>query len=158
MLCATFQWFDVPSYSGNTIKRISNKPKGYLSDTGFACALQMLSTPKSIESHPLAGALFETAVVSEIRKLCSKLATQPRLYHWRSHGGAEIDLILERDGVFYPFEIKMTSNPSRDDTKSITAFRKTYSKLNISPGIVICPTQNFNKISDNDFTLPWDCL
>ena len=158
MFSATFQWFEVPAYSGNTIKRISNKPKGYIADTGFACALQMLSTPKSLGGHPLIGALFETAVVGEIRKLCSKLATPPRMYHWQSHGGAEVDLILERDGIFYPIEVKMTSSPSRDDTKSITAFRKTYPKLNISPGLVICPTENFHKISENDYALPWDTL
>lgn len=158
MLSATFQWFEVPAYSGNTIKRISNKPKGYITDTGFACALQMLSTQKSLGGHPLTGALFETAVVGEIRKLCSKLATPPRMYHWRSHGGAEVDLILERDGIFYPIEVKMTSNPSRDDTKSITACRMTYPRLNMSPGLVICPTENFYKISENDYALPWDTL
>ena len=158
MLSATFQWFEIHPYSGNAIKRISNKPKGYIADTGFACALQMLSTPKTLGNHPLTGAIFETAVVSEIRKLSSQLATQPRLYHWRSHSGAEVDLLLERDGFFYPIEIKLTSNPSRDDTRSLAAFRKTYQKLNTAPGLVICPTQSFYQISENDYALPWDAL
>ena len=60
--------------------------------------------------------------------------------------------------LLYPIEIKMTSNPSRDDTKGITAFRNTYHRLNISPGLVICPTQNFYKISENDYALPWDAI
>jgi hypothetical protein len=44
ILSATFQWFEIPAYSGNTIKRISNKPKGYIADTGLACTLNMISS------------------------------------------------------------------------------------------------------------------
>lgn len=44
-------------------------------------------------------------------------------YHWRSAGGAEVDLLLERDGVFYPFEIKMTANPTRREASGLMAFR-----------------------------------
>jgi hypothetical protein len=29
MLHATFQWFELSAYHGNTINRISGKPKGY---------------------------------------------------------------------------------------------------------------------------------
>ena len=38
ILQATFQWFEVPAFSGNAIKKVSNKPKGYIGDTGLACA------------------------------------------------------------------------------------------------------------------------
>ncbi|OGV37161.1 MAG: GTP-binding protein [Lentisphaerae bacterium GWF2_49_21] len=158
ILSSTFQWFQIPSFSGNTTKRISGKEKGYLSDTGLACMLQMLSSPQSLSGHPLTGALFETAVLSEIRKLSVTMPIPPYIYHWRSHGGAEVDLILERDGIFFPIEVKLTGNPRRDDAKGILAFRKTYPKLKISPGLVISPTHEFSKITENDYSLPWDTL
>ena len=97
---ATFQWFDVPAYHGNTIKRISSKPKGYIADTGLVCYAQSISSPQAIGAHPLWGALFETAVVNEIRKQCSLLNPMPNMYHWRTHREAEVDIILERDGIF----------------------------------------------------------
>ncbi|MGC9260465.1 MAG: DUF4143 domain-containing protein [Phycisphaerae bacterium] len=108
-----FQWFETPAYHGNTIKRISGKPKGYLSDTGLSCSLQRISAPSTLSGHPLTGALFETAVAGEIRKLSATLSTPSSMYHWRSHSGAEVDLLLERDGTFYPMEVKLSSRPSR---------------------------------------------
>lgn len=157
MLRSTFQWFEVPAYHGNTIKRISGRPKGYLADTGLACSLQTISTSRALSGHPLVGALFESAVVGEIRKLASTLASPPNFYCWRSHGGAEIDLLLERDAIFYPIEVKLTSRPTRQDTRSFEAFRTTYPNLNVAPGLVIAPVDKISRLSETDYCLPWDC-
>jgi hypothetical protein len=156
LLKATYQWFEVPAYSGNAVKRVSGKAKGYLADTGMACHAQLLSSPLTLGGHPLLGALFETAVVAEIRKHASAMPTPPQLYHWRTNGGAEIDLLLERDGAFYPIEVKTKSTPSRRDTTGITAFRKTYSHLRIKSGLVIAPTAKILQLSDADWAIPWD--
>ncbi len=155
-LRATFQWFEVPAYHGNTIKRISGKSKGYIADTGLACSLQMISTPQTLSGHPMTGALFESAVIAEVRKLSATLATPPNLYHWRSHGGGEVDLLLERDGRIYPIEVKLNSHPSRKDARGITALRDTYPKQNIAPGLVIAPTGQFIRLSKTEYALPWD--
>ena len=34
---ATFLWFALPAFSGNPVKRVSQRPKGYLADTGLSC-------------------------------------------------------------------------------------------------------------------------
>lgn len=105
----------------------------------------------------MTGALFETAVVGEIRKLSNTLLPLG-MYHWRSHGASEVDLILEQNGVLFPIEIKLTSNPTKKDVKGITAFRKTYPDLKIAPGLIICPCEKVVKISENDYALPWDSV
>lgn len=156
ILHATFQWYEVPAFSGNTVKRISGKPKGYVSDTGFSCAVQAISSPRSLGVHPLLGSLFETAVVGEIRKQSEILSVRPNLYHWRSLRGAEVDLILERDGKLYPIEIKAASHPSRADTRGITLFRQTYPNLKVEKGLVIAPTEKVIALNDNDIAIPWD--
>ncbi len=156
MLTATFQCFEAPAYHGNVIKRISNRPKGYIADTGLACSLQMISKPQTLGGHPMTGALFETAVVSEIRKLARTLSTPPSMYHWRSHSGGEVDLLLERDGIFHPIEVKLSSRPSRGDLRGIKSFRSTYPGLDIAPGLVICPTERFMRLGDDEYALPWD--
>ncbi len=158
ILKATFQWFEVPPYHGNTIKRISKKNKGYISDTGLACSLNMISSHQALSGHPLLGALFETAVVSEIRKLSNAMPSPPGLYHWRSHGGAEVDLILERDGILFPIEIKVKTQPSNKDARGIKAFRETYQNLRIAPGLIICACEKFMKISENDYCMPWNIV
>ncbi len=154
----TFQWFSIPAFSGNMIKRVSNKPKGYFADTGLICNAQAISSPKALGGHPLLGAVFETAVVTEILKLSAAMTTRANMYHWRVHSGAEVDVILEKDGIHYPIEIKIKSNPSGSDTRGITAFRERYPKLKIAPGLVLCPCDQFSQLSDNDYALPWDSL
>ncbi|MCY3760636.1 MAG: ATP-binding protein [Gemmatimonadetes bacterium] len=156
LLKATYQWFEVPAYSGNAVKRVSGKPKGYLADTGMACHAQLLSSPESLGGHPMLGALFETAVVAEIRKQAGAMSTPPQMYHWRTNGGAEVDLLLERDGRFYPIKIKLAGVPSRRDTTGISAFRKTYPGLRIEPGLVIAPIREVLQVSEQDWAIPWD--
>lgn len=156
MLKATFQWFDVPAFSGNNIKRVSGKPKGFVADTGFACAAQLISSPAALAGHPMLGALFETAVFAEIRKQSALLSPAPQLYHWRSAGGAEVDLLLERDGKFFPLEVKVKSQPTRRDARGIKALRDSYPALAIQPGLVIAPTQRSLKLSDEACAIPWN--
>ena len=102
------------------------------------------------------GALFETAVVGEIKKQISTLSPRPNLYHWRTHGGGETDLILERDGVYYPVEIRAKSNPSRKETTGISSFRKTYPNLKIEKGLVLCPSARIVQLSELDYAVLWD--
>ncbi|NCD34510.1 MAG: ATP-binding protein [Spartobacteria bacterium] len=159
LLKATFQWFEIPAFSGNASKRISGKAKGYFGDTGLACYLQQMSSPRTLEGHPQTGALFESAVVAEIRKMAALESSCPKLYHWRSHGGAEVDLLLERDAVYYPVEVKLTMSPRRRDTRGITQFRQTYPHLNIAPGLVVTPGlvsgAGIEKVSTDDYARAW---
>lgn len=156
ILHSTFQWFEIPPYSGNAIKRLSGKSKGYLGDTGMICNTQAIGTPDALGGHPLWGSLFETAVVCEIRKRSRMMDSPPNLYHWRSHGGGEVDLLLEWNGKFYPLEIKGKSHPTRADIRGIEAFRKTYPRLQIPAAGVIAPCESFSKISEDVHLFPWD--
>jgi uncharacterized protein len=157
-LLQTFEWFEIPAFSSNHIKRISEKPKGYFADTGQVCYSQMISSPEAIGAHPLWGALFENAVVSELRKQASLIATPPQFYHWRLHSGAEVDLILERDGKFYPIEIKAKSKVTTNDASNIKALRKCYPHLNVQKGLIIAPCESRYPVTENDWAMPWDCL
>ena len=156
VLIATFQWHEVPAFFANTVKRISRKPKGYLADTGLVCSALRISSPRALADHPALGAIFETAVVGEIRRLISILSPRPALHHWRAHGGSEVDLILERDGMLYPLEIKLSSRPSRRDARGITTFRQTFPHLSISKGLVLRPTGAAEALTRDVLSIPWD--
>lgn len=156
ILKATFQWFEIPAYSGNAVKRVSSKPKGFVADTGVACAAQAISSPHAIGGHPLWGALFETAVAAELRKQCALLSPRPNLYHWRAYSGAEVDFLLEWNGTWFPIEVKAKSQPSRRDTGGLTAFRKAYPTLSIAKGLVIAPVDTVRPLAEDTYALPWD--
>ena len=155
-LVNTYLWYEVSSYSGNTVKRIAKKPKGYLNDTGLACHLMRISSSEALLGHPSLGALFETFCVHQIRSLVNTLGTRPYLYHWRTNGGAEVDLILERDGQLFPIEFKCKTSLTRRDAQGLQAFRKTYEgHQNIAPGLVVYAGDYFMALSENVYALPW---
>lgn len=156
LLVATFQWTELPAYHGNAIKRLSTRPKGHLADTGVAAFAQAISSPQALGGHPLWGALFESAVVADLRKQASVLSPRPNAYHWRTHGGAEIDLIFERDGTFFPIEVKGGSHPERHDAAGIKAFQDTYPRLRMAPGLIVAPAASAYQASDNVYVIPWD--
>jgi predicted AAA+ superfamily ATPase len=156
VLKATFQWHEVPAFHGNAIKRISTKPKGYLADTGLACHLARITSPQALGGHPMLGALFETFVAAELRKHMAVLPGRTNLYHWRAHSGCEVDFLLERDGVFYPIEVKLGSRPARKDATGFHALRECYPQHKIAQGLVIAPVERFEWLTERDGAAPWD--
>jgi len=126
ILNATYQWFELPPYHGNLIKRLSNKGKGYLTDTGLACYLARVSSPEALAVQPVLGAVFETHVVLEIKRMFSFLSSAVNFFHWRAHSGAEVDLVIERDGTLWPVEIKCKTNINAYDVRGLNAFREAY--------------------------------
>ncbi len=158
ILAGTFQWHEIPAWHGNTVKRVASKPKGYLADTGLACHGQRISSPAALPAHPLLGALFETAVVNDIRRQITALPTAPGLWHWRAAGGAEVDLILERDGRLHPLEIKLTANPRPRDASGLRAFRAAYPNHDIAPGLLVCATDRPRRLAADIVVLPWDWI
>jgi predicted AAA+ superfamily ATPase len=87
------------------------------------------------------GPLFETAMVNEFLKQAGTLPGRTGFHHWRSAGGAEVDLSIERDGVLCPFEMKRTANPSPYDVSGLTAFRRAHSHLQIAPAALLCAVE-----------------
>jgi predicted AAA+ superfamily ATPase len=157
LLLYTYQWIEVIPYHGNTTKRLSDKRKGYFKDTGMACHLMRIHSPDALVSSLKMGSLFETWVVNYIQE---QFAFTPlaNCYHWRSHGGAEVDLILERDGAFYPIEIKCKSRATKADASSLHSFRQTYANKNIMPGLVIHAGEESYLIDQETFALSWKAL
>ncbi|NCC50438.1 MAG: ATP-binding protein [Spartobacteria bacterium] len=156
ILAGTFQWFDIPAWHGNSIKRISSKPKGVVADTGFACHLLHITTPKTLDAHPMTGFLFESFMIAEIRKLQTAMTRKTALYHWRAHSGGEVDMLLERDGIFYPLEIKLKSRPSRHDIRGFQALREQYPHRKFAPGLILACAEQCEKITDHAFVVPWN--
>lgn len=157
ILKGTFQWDEIPAFSNNTIKKISERPKGLFQDTGLLCFLQGIGSPEALSGHPQWGAIFETAIINDIKK---QLMTLPnphavRLHHFRSHSGSEVDLVIELDRHLFPIEIKGKTQPSRRDTLGIEAFRNQYGKKVVTGAVVsLCDRPYF--LSEKDIAVPWD--
>ena len=84
LLTWSYQWIDLPAYSGNAIKKLSARPKGHFMDTGLACYLNAIPTPESLVNSPLSGQMFESWGVGWIARQIQRLRLSPALYQWRT--------------------------------------------------------------------------
>ena len=156
LLVNTYQWIELKPYHGNVIKRLSGKKKGFLKDTGLSCFLQRISSPDALAVSPLLGALFETWAINSIFRYTLNLSVPPQMYHWRTNGGAEVDVILELDGRLYPIEIKCKTRLTKHDLRGIRAFRQTYPNNSIAHAIIIYAGNEFYKIDQEALAVPWN--
>jgi predicted AAA+ superfamily ATPase len=156
LLAATFQWRELLPFHGNAIKRLSGKSKGLFCDTGLACFLQRVSSPEALLVNPLLGAMFETWTVNAVLRQCITLPVPPQAYHWRTSGGAEVDLVLEWDGKLYPIEVKCKTTVGKHDTRGLRAFRETYSSRQVMPGLIIYAGRECYRVDGSTIALPWN--
>lgn len=154
ILKASYQWIELEAYSGNATKRLSEKPKGHFSDTGFACYLSSIFSAPSLSSHPLLGHLFETHAIGEVIRLLQLLPAAPALYHWRSHGGAEVDLVLEYNGLFWLIEAKLAARPTLKEARGIEAFQTTYPKNKIGGCLILSGGNDTYRLKKNTLVVP----
>ncbi len=157
-LAASYQWRELYPLYNNNIKRISGKRKGVLTDSGVMCHLLRVRSPEDLALHPSIGAVFETWVINHIFQLFACCLMEPAVYHWRAHSGAEVDVILELNGTYFPIEIKCSRNLSAYDLKGMRAFREAYPERRVAPGLVIhAGDENF--LLDRDtLALSWKAL
>ncbi len=89
----------------NIGKRLVKSPKVYFVDPGLVSFLTGIRTERMFEDGPLAGALFENYVVSEVLKRETHMGHRPELSFVRTSIGAEVDLVIDRGTVRVYVEI-----------------------------------------------------
>ena len=94
-------------YFTNLNKRLVKSPRLYFNDTGLLCYLLGLNQ-EALKTFSGTGFIWETYVLSELRKLKEVYAPQASLWFYRDAQGVEVDLILDLDGMLDLIEIKWT--------------------------------------------------
>ncbi len=110
VLEASYIIFLLPPYYENYGKRIVKSPKIYFYDTGVVSFLTGITTYDLYDKGPLAGAMFENYIVSEVMKKELHQATQADLYFLRTQDKSEIDLIVDRKQSKDFIEIKKSAS------------------------------------------------
>ncbi len=112
-------------YSNNITKRAIKTPKLYFLDTGLAAYLTKWNTPDVLKNGAMAGAFFESFVVSEIVKsYYNKGVLELPLYFYRDKDMNEIDLLIEENGTLYPIEMKKHADPRKKDFEAFDLLDK----------------------------------
>jgi hypothetical protein len=124
VLEATYQVYLLRPYHANVGKRLVKTPKVYLADVGLLCHLTGIRSAREAREGPLAGALFETAVVAEVLRTLTHGGREPRVHFWRTSTGSEVDLLVEHGRRLVPIEAKASATPRPAMAAGIGALRR----------------------------------
>lgn len=150
----TFIWRHIPAFDRDAGKRIVKHPKGYLRDSGLLHFLLHLQHLNDILAHPVMGNSWEGMVIEEILRGLNGLGIAYDYYHYRTGGGAEVDLVLEGDFGLLPIEIKYSQKVSLRELRGIRDFIKEY---DCRCGIVINNDERVNLYESNLVGIPFAC-
>ena len=118
----SFIVFRLQPYFSNISKRIVKSPKVYFVEPGLAAYLLGIETASQASRDPLRGNLFENIVVLEAMKARLNDNKEPNLFYMRTEKGVEIDLILKKEGLLYPYEIKSAMTPNKEFASNMKSF------------------------------------
>ncbi|OGT33402.1 MAG: hypothetical protein A2W28_07900, partial [Gammaproteobacteria bacterium RBG_16_51_14] len=130
LLTDAFMVRQLQPWHANVRKRQVKAPKIYLRDSGLLHQLLGIQTKKDLLTHPKAGASWEGYVLEEVLDV-----VQPdEAYFWATHQGAEIDLIVRKDGKLSGIECKRTDAP-----KMTPSMRIALEDLHLQRIVVVYP-------------------
>jgi predicted AAA+ superfamily ATPase len=122
----------LPAYSHNSKKRLIKSPKLYLRDSGVLHRLCHFEDMEDLKSNVLIGNSWEGYVVEQIY---NSKPDYLRLYYYRTHDGAETDVVLEKGNkVVACIEIKFSNAPVLSK-----GFYNSLQDLKCKTGFVITP-------------------
>jgi len=107
ILTGVFMIRQLQPWYANLKKRQVKSPKIYFRDSGLLHQLLGIRTERDLVTHPKVGASWEGYVIEEV---LSTVAPD-EAYFWGTHGGAELDLLLFKDGRRLGVECKRVDAP-----------------------------------------------
>jgi hypothetical protein len=94
----------------NIKKRQVKAPKIYFNDSGLLHNLLGIQNQDDLTGHPKLGASWEGFAIEQIIR--TMRADKESCFYWRTQNGAELDLIILKNGKMLGFEFKYSAKPS----------------------------------------------
>lgn len=133
----------------NLKKRQVKSPKIYFRDSGLLHALLGIRTHHDLQTHPKSGASWEGYVIEEAIK-----SIEPdEVYFWATHNGAEIDLLLFRNGKRFGLECKRVDAP-----RLTPSMQSAIADLQLNHLAVIYPGERSYPLAEKVTVLPLSSL
>lgn len=145
ILTGLFMVRQLQPWHANLKKRQIRSPKIYFRDTGLLHQLLGIRLKKDLFSHPKCGASWEGYVIEEVLKI----ANPDEQYFWRTHNGAEIDLVAVKDGRIFGVECKWIDAP-----RLTPSMRIAKDDLKLEKIIVVYPGKRRYEIAKNIHAIP----
>lgn len=133
----------------NLKKRQVKAPKIYIRDTGLLHLLLGIRDENDLLSNPKCGSSWEGYVIEETIK-----ALEPdEAYFWATHAGAEIDLVMVKDGRLLGVECKRVDAP-----RLTPSMRIARDELRLEQIAVIYPGSRRYSLADGVSAVPFQAI
>jgi len=120
LLHATFLIQLLPAWTGKMRKRLRKSAKILAVDTGLASHLVGMDRRRLLTSAELWGSFVEGFIAMELFKQTGWSKTQPRLYHFRTAKGEDVDVVAEApSGALVGIEVKATMSIDARDFRGL---------------------------------------
>ena len=154
----TFLWRHIPAWDRSAAKQLVKHPKGYLRDSGLLHRLLRIQDADMLATHPVVGKSWEGLVVETLLRGFENAGIDVNPFHYRTRGGAEIDLILEGQfgsASLLPVEIKLTQQSDRRALRSLSEFVAAH---DCPLGLIINNDERPRWLDERIFAIPVACL
>ena len=148
LLCDAFMIRQLQPWHANIRKRQVKSPKVFVRDSGLLHQLLGIKTEQELLTHPKIGASWEGYVIEEALAL-----EHDEAYFWATHQGAEIDLILKRNGRLLGVECKRTDAP-----RVTASMRSALTDLGLDAIAVVYPGSKRFHLADKIEAVPLSAL
>jgi len=126
-------------YASNALKRLTKMPKLYFCDSGLCAHLSMWPTPETLMQGAASGHYFENHVVTELLKHYAYSQAKANMAYFRDANAKEINLLVEKNGLIHPLEIKKSAAPDSREVKKFDVLEKTGRGIGNGGIICMCP-------------------
>lgn len=151
----TYLWRSLPAFTRNATKRVVKHAKGYLRDSGLGHHALRVPDVTALLSHPQAGATWEGMVVEEICRQLNQRGIGHDAFHYRTGGGAEVDLVIEGTFGLVAVEIKLGQRVRAQELRGLREFVADH---HCRFGLVLSNEEKPRPLDTNIAGLPVCCL
>lgn len=142
-----------PIYFRNNSKRLVKHPKIFVLDTLLMNESlgNNFSMRSSLERGDI-GRIYENFIFAEILKTLSNHDISAESFTWRTHDGAEVDVVLSVSGNLIPIEIKWSEKITSQTGSGLDSFMKSHPET--KQGYVVYPGTSLKRVSDKVTAIP----
>jgi predicted AAA+ superfamily ATPase len=149
ILSGVFMIYQLQPWHANLKKRQIKAPKIYIRDTGLLHQLLGIRSDQELFAHPKCGFSWEGYIIEEVLK-----TVQPEeSFFWGTHNGAEIDLLLLKDGQMLGVECKRVDAP-----RLTPSMRIAMDNLKLERIAVVYPGTRRYALAENIQAVPFQTI
>lgn len=139
-------------YSSNELKRLIKTPKLYFCDTGLCAYLSSWTGRDVLMNGAASGHFYENYIVGELTRNYAYGKDNVNINFYRDKGQKEIDLVIEKDNVLHPLEIKKGAAPDKRAVKAFDVLAGA--KKEIGNGGIVCMAESPFPIDEKNCFIP----